>query len=157
MQVKVMSSTINHELLSVADTSKVQPVFNTTPNIYIIGFFARVKEAFAGVTAPTVKLGTIHTPDYYIENQGIARLGDLYTKSLGAFSTVVGHENLVHKSTDTFYGTFRSFAESVQCQTPISFTTVPQNFQIVATFASSAGNLSALTAGEIEFVCVYVE
>jgi len=150
-----MTTTFNTNLVNAAATSQTIMTFVTTPNIYILAFFARVKTAFAGVTAPTVKLGTRTTTDAYVAAQSISQIGDLYTRSTIAYMPE-GMMNLIHPA-GAYRGTTRSHSATVQCRTPISYQKTPSNVTIVATFASTAGNLSSLTAGEIEFVCVYCE
>lgn len=137
MQTKVMTTTVQYDQLSVADTSKTFNIFTTTPNIYIMAFFARVKTAFTGVTGPTVKLGTDKTTDAYIESQGIDHAGDLLVQHEVAYRSALTHP--------------------IGCHASISHQSTPKNIPILATFGSTSGNLSSLTAGEIEFVCVYVE
>lgn len=151
MQTKVMTTTVKYDQLSVADTTKTFNIFTTTPNIYIMAFFARVKTAFAGVTGPTVKMGTAGSTDAYIAEQSVGVTGDLMTKDTLANRTWE-NRNLEHPS-----GEWKQYQNAAVCTAHISHQSTPANIPMIATFASSAGNLSSLSAGEIEFVCVYVE
>ena len=131
MQVKVMSTTVDYSIVNAADTSQTLTVFTTTPNIYIMDFFARVKTAFSGVTRPKVSLGVAGHTQFYVPTQNIGTVGDLLT------------------------GACRDTANI--CTKIRSFQKTPANVPILATFSSTSGNLSSLSAGVIEFVCVYVE
>ncbi len=131
MEVKVMTTTFSYDQLSTADTSLAQQVFMTKPNIYIMQLFARVKIAFAGVTNPSVELGRTGHTTMYIPKISIESIGDL--------STTLGAGNIA------------------PCKRALSYQKTPGNIGINATFRSTSGNLSSLSAGEIEFVCVYVE
>lgn len=132
MQVKVMTATRTAGVeVDAADTSQAVNVFTTTPDIYILGFFARVKTAFAGVTLPEVSLGVTGDVARYIPKQPVNKTGDL----------VVGHGVDGHG----------------YCKKMQSYQKTPANIPIIATFTSSAGNLSSLSAGEVEFVMVYAE
>lgn len=150
MQVKVMTTTIKYGDLSVADTTKVQNIFDTTPNVYILNFLARVKTAFAGVTTPTVKLGKSDFTDAYFAKQSIDVTGDLIPKNTLANITS-GSLNLEHPS-----GEWRDYQSAAVCTAHISHQKSPVNIPIVATFESASGDLSSLTAGEIEFIMVLV-
>lgn len=131
MEVKIATVTFTDDDISDASTSQTANAFYTTPNIYILQLFARVKEAFVGVTAPTVALGIAGHTQKYMPTQGIGVTGDL----CGTVDT----------------------GNTAPCKRALSYQKTPGNIRIVATFTSASGNLSALTEGEIEFVMVYVE
>ena len=133
MEIKVMTATRTAGgEVTAADTSQAVNVFTTTPNIYILALFARVKTAFAGVTLPEVSLGIAGDTGKYIPKQPINAETDL----------VVG--KMPQAGPD-------------YCAKMLSYQKTPENIPIIATFSSASGNLSSLSAGEIEFVCVYVE
>ena len=133
MEVKAMNATIKAvENVNAAATSQTVTILLVPPGAYLIAFGARVKTAFAGVTYPTVKVGEGTILVGFIPKQPINAIGDL--KSGFARD---GH---------TFCTSITGGAQKVEA-----------NRIIIATFESTAGNLSALTAGEIEFYLVYAE
>ena len=133
MEVKAINTTIKGvENVNAADTTQTVPIFELPPGAFIIAFGGRVKTAFAGVTYPTVKVGEGTILDGLMFKQPINKVGDLKS----------GFSIEVH----TFCQAIAGGGQKVET-----------NRSIIGTFESSAGNLSSLTAGEIEFFLVYAD
>jgi len=77
MQVKVADKTVKYTLCNDGSTSKAVNIFALPPNRYPIGYYARVKTAFAGTTGLTVEVGTSGDTTRLIRKQPINRVGDL--------------------------------------------------------------------------------
>ena len=120
------------EHVDAADTTQTVPLFRIPPEAYIIFCGARVTTAFAGVTLPEVSVGESTDVDSYIKKQPINVTGDL---KAGAVAKSIG------------------YCESLGVGGMVK-TEATRSVQ--ATFTSSSGNLSSLSAGEIEFVIVYI-
>jgi len=133
MEVKAMNTVIKAvENVSAADTTETIVILLVPPGAYPIAFEARVKTAFAGVTYPTVKVGEGTILNGFIPKQSIDKIGGLKS----GFA----------RDSHTFCTSIIGGAQKAET-----------NRTIIATFESTAGNLSSLTAGEIEFVLVYAE
>lgn len=134
MEVKAFKKTITAAAnVTADDTSQVVYVFALPPDCYILGLFARVKTAFSGVTSPKVKLGVSGHTDLYIREQRIGKVGDLVCGSSVAAVGVCTVQPLGAQASGT------------------------GQRDVFATFTSASGNLSSLSAGEIDFVVVYAE
>ncbi len=132
MEIKIDQVSITKGELNAADTTQDIPLIGITPHTYILGFFARVRTAFTGVTAPSVTVGLGSGGTELVKSQLISQAGDIITGG----------------SLDN-----KSFCPRLP---PIPITGVETGKKIVATFTSSSGNFTSLSAGEIEFVTVYV-
>ena len=121
------------ENVNAESTSQEVPVFRVKPGGYMIASGARVKTAFAGVTYPTVKLGEGTLTESILKQQPIGKVGDL--KPGGATVTP-------------------GFCEALNTG---GGQKTEATRAIFATFESESGNLSSLSAGEIEFFIVYVD
>lgn len=133
MEVKVMSAIIKGvENVNIADTTQTVPLFELPPGAYPIAFGGRVKTAFAGVTYPTVKVGEGTILDGFIFKQPINKVGDLKS----GFSI----------NAHTFCQAIAGGGQKIEA-----------NRSIIGTFESVTGNLSSLSAGEIEFFLVYAD
>jgi len=132
MAIKEGKCTLTNVQVDTAGTTHTAYVFEMVPVTYILNVFARVKTAFAGVTAPTVSLGISGDTDLLIQSQPINRVGDLKP----GFS----------RDGEGFCAALPGYPQKAEARRTI-----------IATFSSSSGNFSSLTAGEIEFKIVYVE
>ncbi len=112
-----------------ADTSDYWDLPLPDNDGYLTHFYGRVKTAFAGVTAPHVKVGDPNILDSLIPIQRIDHTGVLVPGG------VVGSQ----------YG-------CAKMDLVMSGLIAPK---IRVTIYSSAGNLSSISAGEIEFVAVW--
>jgi hypothetical protein len=105
-------------------------------NAYMIGYYGRVKTPFVGVTNPQVSLGVTGDVDRYMPKQPISVANDLISTSGGAIKPITG---------------MKGFCAGMEKER-IKSTATP----IIATFTSSS-TLFDPTAGEVEFVIVYVD
>jgi len=134
MEIKVANKTIKAtDNVQAAATSQAVYIFAMPPNSYVLSMFARVKTAFTGVTGPSVEVGLTGQTTRYIPKQEINAVKDLIS-GWG----VNGMGYCQKQAPDQQIG-----------------TTAQRN--IIATFRSTSGNLSSLSAGEIEFVVIYAE
>ncbi len=117
--------------ITAAATSVTIPI-SLPGNSYFVTMYAQVITAFAGVTSPTVTVGFDVDTDALVKSQPIDQTGKL----------IIGGSKLGRQL-------FCDKLNSPGSQP--SFGTKG----IYATFSSTAGNLSSLTAGEIEFVVIY--
>ena len=127
MEIKVADKTVPYTLCNAPGTANTVYVAALPPNRYPIGYYARVKTAFAGTTGLTVELGVVGDTACFIPKQIITRVGDLLQGALN-----------------------RGFCPT-QHKDPQASTGAQQN--IIATFRGAA--LASLSAGEIEFVFIY--
>lgn len=125
MEVKVAPCTVTAEILDAVSTSQTVYLCRIPVNAYILHCVGRVKTAFAGVTAPTISVGTSTGTSDYMPTQPI-NIANALLLSQREFCPVL------HFDYQT--ATERS---------------------IVGTFSSSSGNFADLTAGELEIVIVY--
>jgi hypothetical protein len=95
----------------------------------VLNVAGRVKTAFAGVTAPKVEVGYSSDTDIFCASTPISITGDLIRGS---------------------------FYEVNRCARSYDFVKTEAGRQIIGTFSSSSGNFSSLSAGEVEFVVVYI-
>ena len=107
-------------------------------NAYIMWCFGRVKTAFAGVTAPQVSLGVSGDTERYMVSQPISAVNEL----------IAGSPPTDNKAT---LGVKRFCA--AMDKERITGDAQP----IIATFSTSSTDFSGLTAGEVEFVIIYVD
>lgn len=77
MEIKVADKTIKYGLVADGTTTKTVYIFALPPGRYPIGFYARVKTAFAGTTALTVEVGVAGDTTRIVRKQVINRVGDL--------------------------------------------------------------------------------
>ncbi len=126
MEIKVANCTVTKEILNAASTSQTVYLFRIPTNAYILHCCGRVKTVFAGVTKPTISVGTSTGTSDFMPSQRIDKANALL---LGQreFCKVMHFDYQV--------GTERS---------------------IIGTFSSSSGNFVDLSAGELEIVMVYV-
>ena len=131
MEIKVQSVSITSEVLNAADTTQIVRLFGIPAHSYILHFLGRKRTGFAGVTAPSVIVGYTGGTADIMKSQDLSLAGDL-----------MSGPNQDDKS----------FCPRLS---PMPIKTEASR-QIFATFTSSSGNFSALSAGEVEFVVVYV-
>jgi len=133
-QFKAMELHITKQIIDwstvkmTAGTSASGPFYLPSLNGYLVAIFARVTTAFTGVTYPTVKLGTSTHTELIIPKQPIDKVGDLITAPRF----------------------FKGF-----CQVMDSPGGSTAELALQTTFESVSGNLTSLSAGEIEFVTLY--
>uniref|UniRef100_A0A6H1ZVB8 Uncharacterized protein n=1 Tax=viral metagenome TaxID=1070528 RepID=A0A6H1ZVB8_9ZZZZ len=128
--VKVRTWTLKYSEMSVADTTFYWDlILPGEDGGYLTNFFGRVTTAFAGVTNPHVKVGDPGILDSIMQNQPIGHTGVLATGGPQAAQ----------------FG-------CAKMDTVICDLVAPK---IRVTVSSTTGNLSALTAGELEFLAVY--
>jgi len=114
--------------LYAADTS-IGHTLVIPNNVFLFHLQANVKTAFVGVTSPTVKVGHADDTDAIIKEQSVSKAGMLIPG--WPIDEKSGCSKMDH---------------------PMSTATAPD---LLVTVASSSGNLTSLTAGELEFVVVY--
>jgi hypothetical protein len=128
--LRAISKVFKKAEINTEDTEHTAYVFERPPHAYPLFMAARVKTAFAGVTVPQVSVGISGDTDKYIKQQHIDQAGDLLGMTQGTYC-------------DAF---------------KIGYMKTPSDSEtIIATFSSSTGNWSDLSAGEIEFLLVYAE
>ena len=96
---------------------------------YLIDVLARVTTAFVGVTNPTVKVGTADDSQILVQEQPLSVVGTLKA------STSMRHQGF--------------------CEALVRPGGSAQNQDYQVVVESDSGNLSSLTAGEIEFIVLY--
>lgn len=123
--------TVNVDLGVISDTSTTHthPLFEIPAKAYVIDVFARVKTAVVGITTPTVKVGTSTQTDLYVIEQPINVTGDLMSS--------------------------RSRGRIPWCSVPKGYQNAEAKIQIIATYTSGSEAWSSMSAGEIEFICIY--
>jgi hypothetical protein len=117
-------------------TSSTVSVLTWPENAYVIGIYGRVKTAFAGVTGPYVSLGVTGDTERYMPNQSINVVGELMSGTKIAAKATGVRNFCARMDKETGKGSARD---------------------IIATFGLGSGTFAALTAGELEFVIVYVD
>ena len=133
-QFKAMELHVNKQVIDwstvkmTAGTSAAGPFYLPSLNGYLVNLFARVITAFEGVTHPTVKLGDSTDTELLITKQPIDQTGNLKVGKRGQDGYCTAMNNPGGSKT---------------------------NYALQLTFESASGNLSSLTAGEIEFVTLY--
>lgn len=129
MEIKIADCSVTKEILDAADTSQTVALFEIPFDAYVLNVMGRVKTAFAGVTSPKVSVGYSSDTDLFCASTPINTVGDLHRGS---------------------------FYETNRCARPYDFVKTEAGRQVIATFSSSADNFSSLSAGEVEFVVVYL-
>lgn len=110
---------------STAATSQTVNIYIRGNITYLLGAFAYVNTAFAGVTRPEVKIGYTNLTEAIIPLQHLNKVGQLKTGRM-----------------------HQIFCEGMAVPTG-------KNQSVILTIQSASGNLSDLTAGELEVVVVY--
>jgi hypothetical protein len=123
--------------LEPSGSSHTAPVFHLPANAYPVGFYGRVVTAFAGLTHPTVELGILGDTELYIQKHPINKVSEL----------IPGH--------DTSGGGAQAKAGYCARLEHEMISTSAKD--IIATFRVGSGSLTTLTAGEVEFVMVYID
>jgi hypothetical protein len=129
-----------------SDTSKTPRCFHITPAIYPIGFFGRVITAFAGLTRPSVELGITGDTTRYMQKQRIDVAGTLFKGTAG---------NIIDakrgNDTETYGG---AYGFCTRMDQELQATSA---YNIIATLRLGSGSFSGYTAGEVEFVMLYID
>jgi hypothetical protein len=121
-----------------SDSSYTENVAILPANAYIMGMFGRVKTAFAGLTKPLVSLGVSGDTDRYMKAQPIDAVNELVWGAAPADNKAL-------------LGLKKYCVASDKERAATSGQTV------IATFTSSSSDFSGLTAGEVEFLIVFVD
>ena len=129
MEVKAAKTTVNYTLCNAEGTENTVYIAALPPNRYPIGYYARVKTAFAGTTSLSVKVGIAGDTERFIPQQPIDHVGDL----------IPGNR----------YGNTGFCPSQFTDQQPKAGA----QQSVIATFGGAA--LDSLSAGEIEFVFIY--
>ncbi len=132
MELVALSDIITKTVLNAGSTSMTIPLFSLSGTEHIFNFSSRVKTAFAGVTYPEVRVGYSDDLERFVARQAINRTGDLITGAIAASSVICPKQHPDHVKTEAFK-------------------------QIIATFSSTTGNFSSLSAGSIDFVILYAK
>lgn len=137
---------------STGDATYTEIVGLIPKNAYVIQRFGRVKTAFTGVTKPKVSLGVTGDTTRYMVAQPIDTvaefvMGKLLKSSGGIRKTATSLPDKYKKDLPHSMG----FCEAMPKE-QISSSSKP----IIATFTSDSTTFTA-TAGEVEFVIVYVD
>lgn len=122
-----------------SDSSYTESVVILPENSYLLATFGRVKTAFTGLTKPKVSLGVSGDTDRYMVAQPVDATNELIANAKGA----VGSNPVLG---------VKSFCAGMNKEKVVSSTK-----SVIATFSSSSTDFSGLTAGEVEFVVVYVD
>ena len=132
MRLEIADATIEaSEHVNAASTSQTVPIFELPPAAFVIAFGARVTTAFAGVTGPNVQVGVSGETDKYMRQQSIGSTGDLIA------------------------GWAPNAMTYCEAMTAGGRVGTEANRSIIATFGSSSGNLSSLSAGVVKFYLIY--
>jgi hypothetical protein len=122
---------------TTGESSYTENVCILPANAYILSIFGRVKTAFAGLTSPEVALGVSGDTDLYMSPQSLDVVNELVSvMATGAGKAVTG---------------VRGYCAGLN-KPRIHSTATP----IIATFSSSSDTFDP-SAGEVEFVVVYVD
>ena len=128
------------------DTSKTIRCFHITPTIYVVGFYGRVKTAFAGLTRPSVELGITGDTTRYIQKQRIDVAGTLLKGTAG---------NIIDGSYD---GGIEGFGGAYGfCTRMDQELQATAAYNVIATLRLGSGNFSGYTAGEVELVMAFID
>ena len=135
-KIEIAQVNIKYTDLISAESSIAYSAFIMQPNVYPVHFLARVKTAFAGATKPTVKLGLSGHTAIYISQQKIDLAGELIPGAgakisqyaLDGFCTKLNHPRSEGSLTN-----------------------------VLATFDVPTGDFSALTAGELVLIMIYIK
>jgi len=121
-----------------ADSSYTENVVILPANAYVLAYFGRVKTAFAGLTKPLVSLGVSGDTDRYMRAQPVDAVNEFVF-----WATPKAHDPILGVSKWCVKMDKEKIAISAQ--------------PVIATFTSSSTDFSGKTAGEVEFVVVYVD
>jgi hypothetical protein len=120
------------------DSSYTENVVILPANAYVLAKFGRVKTAFTGLTKPKVCLGVSGDTDKYMIAQPVDAINEF----------IMGPPA---RTNDAILG-LKDFCVKMDKE-KIAIS----NRTIIATFTSSSTDFSGLTAGEVEFIVVYVD
>ena len=121
-------------------------------NAYKLAFFGRVKTAFTGLTNPKVSLGVAGDTSRYMVAQPIDKINELLAGKLVKSDSGIRKNSILYP--DKYKRDLphtKGFCEGMQKEM-IASSAQP----IIATFTSSSTTFDP-TAGEVEFVVVYVD
>ena len=127
MKHKIRRWVIKYPALSAAATSFTMPIGGVPGHSYLKSIEGKVNTAFAGVTTPSVKVGHTNQLDSLMAKQNLNAVG--YLKGSAKHG--------------------KGYCDSM--------TTIVGSRPMVATFESTAGNLSALSTGELELIIEWWE
>lgn len=151
-KLRVAGKTISPGADSSA-TSYTENVFILPANAYVVAMFGRVKTAFTGLTKPKVSLGVSGDTSRYMVAQPIDIINSFVMGKLVKSSSGI-------RKTSTFLPDKykRDLPHSMGfCEAMKTERAATSAQPIIATFTSSSSNFGSLTAGEVEFVIVYVD
>ncbi len=134
--IRVAAKTIAPGASSDADYT--ENVVILPANAYVLAFFGRVKTAFVGLTKPLVCLGVTGDTDRYMRAQPVDAVNEF----------IIGASP---KASDPILGVPK------WCVKMDKEMAASAAKPIIATFTSSSTDFSGKTAGEVEFVVVYVD
>lgn len=136
-----------------SDSSYTENVFILPANAYVIAMFGRVRTAFAGLTKPKVSLGVTGDTTRYCVAQPIDAVNEIMIGKIAKSSSGINRSPVeVPDRWKKDWAPSPGFCERMPKE-KIQATATP----IIATFTSSSTDFSGLTAGEVEFVIVYVD
>lgn len=136
------------------EESYTENVVILPPNVYIIGVYGRVKTAFAGMTNPKVSVGVAGDTSRYMVAQPIDKVNELMSGKMVKNSTYGIRKDatfLPDKYKKDLIRT-KNFCEGME-----RAKIYPSNIPIIATFTCSDSTLGGATAGEVEFIVIYVD
>ena len=151
-KIKVEGITIKPRVAST-DTSYTVNITILPPNAYVIGLYGRVKTAFAGLSNPKVCVGVAGDTSRYMVAQPINVVNELMTGKLVKSSGGIRKDSVVlpDKYKKDLPHT-KGFCEGMEREKISSDLKT-----IIATFTSDSTTFAGLTAGEVEFIIVYVD
>lgn len=132
MELIVSKCIIDKSTVDSAATSHTRPVFSLSGAEYLFKIMARVTTAFAGVTYPEVRIGYADDLERFVPRQAINRVGDLVSGAGSWSDAYCQKQHIDHVKTEV-------------------------QKTIIATFSSTAGNFSSLSAGTLEVVLLYAK
>lgn len=117
-------------------TSETVTVLTLPANAYLVGAYGRVVTAFAGATGPYVSLGVTGDTARYMPKQNIDTVKELLSGTTTTPKVQGNRDFCARMSSEQIKGSERN---------------------IIATFGLGSGTFAALTAGEVEFVIMYID
>lgn len=139
--------------VATTETSYTTNITILPPHAYVVDIYGRVTTAFVGLTNPKVSVGVAGDTSRYMVAQPINVVNELMTgklvKSAGGIRKDA--KSLPDKYKRDLPHT-KGFCEGME-RAKIASDYLP----IIATFTSDSTTFAGVTAGEVEFVVVYVD
>ena len=137
---------------TTGESSYTENVAILPANAYVLAYFGRVKTAFTGLTNPKVSLGVSGDTSRYMVAQPIDAINELMAGKLVKSDSGIRKDSILYP--DKYKRDLphtKGFCEGMEKEKIVSSAK-----PVIATFTSSSTTFDP-TAGEVEFVIVYVD